>query len=549
MRTHSDMTPIQKFDVVVVGAGFAGMYALHYLRNLGFSVRVLEIAKDVGGTWYWNRYPGARCDVASLEYSYQFSEELQQQWHWSEKYAVQAEILEYANHVADRFDLRRDIQFNTHVNAMHFIAANVSANNRGNDGDSWRITTDNGEVFQAQFCIMATGCLSSINIPDFPGLDEFEGPLLHTGKWSHQGVDFVGKRVGMIGTGSSAIQIAPLIAAQADSLTIFQRTASYSIPAHNASMDPDHERTIKADYSRFREQNSQRYAALDNNPNSVSALEVPAAERESSYQQRWDAGGLPFLASFNDLATSLEANKTAAEFIRNKIRGIVKDPIVAELLCPQTVMGCKRLCVDSDYYQTFNRDNVSLVDVNACPIEGITGAGIKTAEKEYEFDILIMATGFDAMTGALLGIDIRGRQGLSLREKWQHGPKNYLGLAVHGFPNFFTITGPGSPSVLANMIVAIEQHVEWIGDCLQHLRENSVATIEASSKAETRWVRLVNKIANRTLFPSGCNSWYTGANIPGKPRIFMPYLGYPSYVEKCEQVANSGYRGFELRRL
>ena len=549
MRTHSDMTPIQKFDGVVVGAGFAGMYALHYLRNLGFSVRVLEIAKDVGWTWYWNRYPGARCDVASLEYSYQFSEELQQQWHWSEKYAVQAEILEYANHVADRFDLRRDIQFNTHVNAMHFIAANVSANNRGNDGDSWRITTDNGEVFQAQFCIMATGCLSSINIPDFPGLDEFEGPLLHTGKWSHQDVDFVGKRVGMIGTGSSAIQIAPLIAAQADSLTIFQRTASYSIPAHNASMDADHERTIKADYSRFREQNSQRYAALDNNPNSVSALEVPAAERESSYQQRWDAGGLPFLASFNDLATSLEANKTAAEFIRNKIRGIVKDPIVAELLCPQTVMGCKRLCVDSDYYQTFNRDNVSLVDVNACPIEGITGAGIKTAEKEYEFDILIMATGFDAMTGALLGIDIRGRQGLSLREKWQHGPKNYLGLAVHGFPNFFTITGPGSPSVLANMIVAIEQHVEWIGDCLQHLRENSVATIEASSKAETRWVRLVNKIANRTLFPSGCNSWYTGANIPGKPRIFMPYLGYPSYVEKCEQVANSGYRGFELRRL
>ena len=549
MRTHSDMTPIQKFDVVVVGAGFAGMYALHYLRNLGFSVRVLEIAKDVGGTWYWNRYPGARCDVASLEYSYQFSEELQQQWHWSEKYAAQAEILEYANHVADRFDLHRDIQFNTHVNAMHFIAANVSANNRGNDGDSWRITTDNGEVFQAQFCIMATGCLSSINIPDFPGLDEFEGPLLHTGKWSHQDVDFVGKRVGMIGTGSSAIQIAPLIAAQAHSLTIFQRTASYSIPAHNASMDADHERTIKADYSRFREQNSQRYAALDNNPNPVSALEVPAAERESSYQQRWDAGGLPVLASFNDLATSLEANKTAAEFIRNKIRGIVKDPIVAELLCPQTVMGCKRLCVDSDYYQTFNRDNVSLVDVNACPIEGITGAGIKTAEKEYEFDILIMATGFDAMTGALLGIDIRGRQGLSLREKWQHGPKNYLGLAVHGFPNFFTITGPGSPSVLANMIVAIEQHVEWIGDCLQHLRENSVATIEASSKAETRWVRLVNKIANRTLFPSGCNSWYTGANIPGKPRIFMPYLGYPSYVEKCEQVANSGYRGFELRRL
>ncbi|MFP6825916.1 MAG: NAD(P)/FAD-dependent oxidoreductase [Pseudohongiellaceae bacterium] len=543
------MSPIQKFDVVVVGAGFAGMYALHYLRKLGFAVRVLEIAKDVGGTWYWNRYPGARCDVASLEYSYQFSEELQQQWHWSEKYAAQAEILEYANHVADRFDLRRDIQFNTHVSAMHFSAANPSASNQGGSGVGWRITTDNGEIFQAQFCIMATGCLSSNNIPDFPGLDDYQGLLLHTGQWPHQEVDFAAKRVGMIGTGSSAIQIAPLIAAEADSLMIFQRTASYSIPAHNASMDADHERTIKADYARFREQNSQRYAALNNNPNSVPALEVSAAERESNYQQRWEAGGLPFLASFSDLATSLEANKTAAEFVRNKIRGIVKDPIVAELLCPQTVMGCKRLCVDSDYYQTFNRDNVSLIDVNACPIERITSAGIKTANQEYEFDVLIMATGFDAMTGALLRIDIRGRDGLSLRKKWRDGPKNYLGLTVNRFPNFFTITGPGSPSVLANMIVAIEQHVEWIGDCLQHLRANSVSTIEASSKAEDHWVRLVNKIANKTLFPSGCNSWYTGANIPGKPRIFMPYLGYPSYVEKCEQVASTGYRGFELGSL
>ncbi|HIA59315.1 MAG TPA: NAD(P)/FAD-dependent oxidoreductase [Gammaproteobacteria bacterium] len=543
------MSPIQKFDVVVVGAGFAGMYALHYLRKLGFAVRVLEIAKDVGGTWYWNRYPGARCDVASLEYSYQFSEELQQQWHWSEKYAAQAEILEYANHVADRFDLRRDIQFNTHVSAMHFSAANPSASNQGGGGVGWRITTDNGEIFQAQFCIMATGCLSSNNIPDFPGLDDYQGLLLHTGQWPHQEVDFAAKRVGMIGTGSSAIQIAPLIAAEADSLMIFQRTASYSIPAHNASMDADHERTIKADYARFREQNSQRYAALNNNPNSVPALEVSAAERESNYQQRWEAGGLPFLASFSDLATSLEANKTAAEFVRNKIRGIVKDPIVAELLCPQTVMGCKRLCVDSDYYQTFNRDNVSLIDVNACPIERITSAGIKTANQEYVFDVLIMATGFDAMTGALLRIDIRGRDGLSLRKKWRDGPKNYLGLTANGFPNFFTITGPGSPSVLANMIVAIEQHVEWIGDCLQHLRANSVSTIEASSKAEDHWVRLVNKIANKTLFPSGCNSWYTGANIPGKPRIFMPYLGYPSYVEKCEQVASTGYRGFELGSL
>ena len=541
------MTPLHKFDVIVVGAGFAGMYALHYLRTLGFSVRVLEIADGVGGTWYWNRYPGARCDVDSLEYSYQFSEELQQQWHWSEKYAPQTEILQYANHVADRFDLRRDIQFNTRVLSMHFVDKKAGGQNLQKvKSGTWQITTDQGELIQARFCIMATGCLSRDNIPDFPGLGDFEGPVLHTGKWPHRDVDFAGKRVGMIGTGSSAIQAGPPIAAQANALMIFQRTASFSIPAHNAAMDPAYEADIKAGYARFRAQNSQRYAALNNNANSVSALEVSAEERESIYQQRWEAGGLPFLASFNDLSTNLEANRTAADFVCRKIRAIVKDPVVAELLCPQTVLGCKRLCVDTDYYQTFNRDNVSLIDVNASPIERITATGLKTADQEYEFDVLIMATGFDAITGALLSIDIRGRGGLSLQEKWAEGPKNYLGLTVNGFPNFFTITGPGSPSVLANMIVAIEQHVEWIGDCLQYLRENSISTIEASGGAETRWVRLVNKIANQTLFPSGCNSWYTGANIPGKPRIFMPYLGYPSYVEKCELVASAGYRGFEL---
>ncbi len=517
------------------------MYALHYLRELGFSVRVLETANDVGGTWYWNRYPGARCDVNSLEYSYQFSKALQQQWSWSERYATQAEILKYANHVADRFDLRRDIQFNTRMLSMHYIATSSSQKS-----DTWKIRNDQNEIFYAQFCVMATGCLSSSNIPNFPGLDDFKGQILHTARWPHKEIDFSGKRVGMIGTGSSAIQATPLIAAQAQSLTIFQRTASYSIPAHNAPMDPAYESRIKADYGGFRAQNSRRYAALNNKPNPESALDVSPAARESSYQQRWQEGGLAFLASFNDLSTSLKANTTAAEFVRRKIRGIVKDPAVAELLCPQTILGCKRLCVDTDYYQSFNRDNVSLVDVNVTAIEAITTAGVRTEAQEYQFDTLIMATGFDAMTGALLSIDIRGRDDRSLQDKWRHGPKNYLGLTVNGFPNFFTITGPGSPSVLANMIVAIEQHVEWIGACLQQLRENSISTIEASSDAETEWFNLVNAIAYQTLFADGCNSWYTGANIPGKPRIFMPYLGYPSYVEKCEQVASAGYRGFDL---
>jgi cyclohexanone monooxygenase len=353
--------------------------------------------------------------------------------------------------------------------------------------------------------------------------------------------------VAIIGTGSSAIQAIPLIAEQADSLTVFQRTASFSIPAHNAVMDKQHEKSIKQHYAEFRAQNSQRYAALNNHPNSVSALELEETERDAVYQARWEDGGLPFLAAFNDLGTSVNANRTAAEFVNRKIREIVEDLKTADLLCPRTVLGCKRLCVDTDYYQTFNRDNVSLVDVSAAPIERILPDGLLTSDQKYQFDSLILATGFDAMTGALLAIDIRGRAGKSLQEKWQDGPANYLGLTVNGFPNFFTITGPGSPSVLANMIVAIEQHVEWIADLLCYLRGNSRQVVEASEAAEHRWVRLVNRIADQTLFPNGCDSWYTGANIPGKPRIFMPYLGYPSYVQKCNDIAANNYKGFEIR--
>jgi cation diffusion facilitator CzcD-associated flavoprotein CzcO len=492
---------MQKFDVVVVGAGFAGMYALHKLRELGFTVKVVEAGDGVGGTWFWNRYPGARCDVHSLEYSYQFSEELQQEWSWSEKYAPQPEILDYANHVADRFDLRRDIQFSTRVISMVL-----------QESSRWILTTHSEEKLEAQFCIMATGCLSKFNIPKFEGLENYTGEVLHTGDWPKHEVDFEGKDVGIIGTGSSAIQAIPLIAEKAKSLTVFQRTASYSIPAHNSATDKEYEESIKTDYAEFRRSNSLRYAALNNNPNPVSALELESDERHAYYQSRWN----------------------------------VEDQAVAQLLCPQTVLGCKRLCVDTNYYRTFNRDNVKLVDIGEAGIDKISEQGVIAKGKEFSFDTLIFATGFDAMTGALLDIDIRGSNGLSLREKWQDGPKNYLGLTISGFPNLFTITGPGSPSVLANMIVAIEQHVEWIASCLSYLRDNSKQRIEAEVTAEESWIELVNGIAETTIYSSGCNSWYTGANIPGKPRIFMPYLGYPSYVEKCESVAEQGYSGFKI---
>lgn len=527
---------MKNYDVAIVGAGFAGLYALHKLRSLGFLVRVFETGDGVGGTWYWNRYPGARCDVNSLEYSYQFSAALQQEWSWSEKYAPQPEILDYANHVADRFELRKDIQFNTRVIALLFDAKK----------GTWLGETEDGDKFSAQFCVMATGCLSKENFPSFDGLEDFTGAVLHTGKWPHSPVEMQGKNVGIIGTGSSAIQAIPLLAEQVEVLTVFQRTASYSIPAHNAAMDKAHERFIKDIYPEFRARNSQRYAALDNHPNQISALELDAADRTAIYEARWEDGGLPFLASFNDLGSNLEANQTAADFVNAKIREIVTDPLIAERLCPKTVLGCKRLCVDTDYYQTFNRDNVTLVDVSAAPIEKITAQGLRTSEKDYSFDTLILATGFDAMTGALLAIDIQGRDGIALKEKWQDGPTNFLGLTVNGFPNLFTITGPGSPSVLVNMIVAIEQHVDWVAELLTYLATNNKRTAEASATAEREWVELVNEIASHTLFPKGCNSWYTGANIPGKPRIFMPFLGYPAYVEKCNAIAAAGYPGFEL---
>ena len=527
---------VSEVDAVIVWAGFGGLYMLHRLRGLGFSAVVLEAGGGVGGTWYWNRYPGARCDVESIQYSYQFSEELQQDWEWSERYAAQPEILRYAEHVAERFDLYRDIRFDTRVKSARFDEA----------GRRWAVETDTGDRLAATWCVMATGCLSASNIPAFEGRDSFSGATYHTGHWPHEDVDFSVLRVGVIGTGSSAIQSIPIIAEQAAQLTVFQRTPNYAIPAHNAPWDPEVLRQAKAGYPEMRARAKRTPNGIAFRLNPQSALEATPEERRREYEARWREGGLTFLGAYGDLILNPEANATAAEFVREKIRAIVTDPEMAAALSPSNIIGCKRLCVDTGYYQTFNRPNVALVDINKAPIERITADGVRAGGVDHAFDALVFATGFDAMTGALLKIDIRGAGGRPLRYKWDGGPRTYLGLATAGFPNLFMITGPGSPSVLTNMLPSIEQHVDWIADCLAHMRANGIARVEAEAAAEDDWVAHVNEVAGFSL-RSTCSSWYVGANVPGKPRVFMPYIGgFPAYVDRCDAVAANGYQGFAL---
>ena len=525
------------FDAVIVGAGFAGLYMLHRLRGLGFSARVYEAGSGVGGTWYWNRYPGARCDVESLEYSYSFSKELEQEWQWTERYATQPEILRYLNHVADRFDLKRDIQLDARVTAATFDETT----------ERWNLQTDGGERISAQFCIMATGCLSAAKIPDFKGRDTFQGETYHTGHWPHEGVDFTGQRVAVIGTGSSGIQSIPMIAQQASHLFVFQRTPNFSVPANNWPLSLETTQDWKENSGEYRHQARTGSFGMLFEQNEKLALEVPAEERRREYQKRWQRGGVCLLGSFADLIVDKEANDTAAEFVHSKIREIVRDPAVAEKLLPRDhPFATKRLCVDTGYYATFNRDNVTLIDLRATPIAEITATGLRTSDAEYTVDSIVFATGFDAMTGALSNIRIRGRAGLTLNQKWSDGPRTYLGLMVAGFPNLFTITGPGSPSVLSNMAVSIEQHVDWIAECLAYLRQRDLASIEATVDAENAWVEHVNEVGNTTLFPLA-NSWYMGSNIPGKPRVFMPYIGGVGvYRQKCDEVASAGYEGFTL---
>ena len=526
-----------RVDAVIVGAGFAGMYMLHRLRQLGLRARVFEAGGDVGGTWYWNRYPGARCDIESMQYSYSFDEALQQEWRWTERFAAQPEILSYAGHVADRFDLRRDIQFETRVTRAAFDEAT----------DSWLIETDRNDRVRASFCIMATGCLSSGRVPAIPGLDSFKGPAYHTGRWPHETVDLTGRRVAVIGTGSSGIQSVPVIAEQASRLFVFQRTPNYSVPSRNGPMTPDYEQEWKSDYANRRAIARLEKGGTIYDVNAKSAMEATPEEREREYADRWEQGGIRFMSAYNDLALNAASNETAAEFVRNRIRAVVKDPNTAELLAPKTYpIGTKRICVDTEYFETFNRDNVTLIDLHATPIEAIIPDGVRTSAAEYKVDCIVFATGFDAMTGALTKIAITGRGGLPLADKWAAGPRTYLGLMTAEFPNLFTITGPGSPSVLSNMIVSIEQHVDWIADCVAHLRANGIAAIEADPAAEQAWVAHVNEVAYQTLYPQA-NSWYMGANIEGKPRVFMPYIGgVGAYRQKCDEVAANGYEGFRL---
>src|ERR1700680_1541498 len=499
LQAASNKSKPEAYDVVVVGAGFAGMYMLHRLRGQGLSVRVYEQGGDVGGTWYWNRYPGARCDVESMQYSYSFSDELQQDWDWSERYAPQPEILRYANHVADRFNLRSDIQLNTRVDSAVF----------DEDTNSWSVTTSDGNTATARYVVLATGCLSNARMPDIKGLSGFKGKVYHTGHWPHEPVDFTGLRVAVIGTGSSGIQSVPVIAEQASHLTVFQRTANFSIPARNAPLTEEERQAFRAKYPEIRRfaREEARNGIYTDMPDR-GALDDGDNERRARYESRWTRGGLTFMSVYNNLAPDKAANDTAADFVREKISDIVKDPATAKLLQPNNhPIGSKRICVDSDYFATFNRPNVTLVDIRSNPIEEILPNGVRTAAKDYGVDALVLATGFDAMTGSVAKIDIRGRNGQTLNQKWAEGPKTYLGLMSAGFPNLFIITGPGSPSVISTIIVSIEQHVDWIADCIATMRDRGFKTMEAEPQAEDSWVAHVNEVAHATLYPQA-NSWY-----------------------------------------
>ncbi|MEU0089891.1 NAD(P)/FAD-dependent oxidoreductase [Kribbella sp. NPDC006257] len=527
----------QSYDVVVVGAGFAGLYALHKFRDqLGLSVAVVELAGDVGGTWYWNRYPGARCDIESFNYSYSFSEELQQEWVWSERFAGQPEILRYLNHVAARFDLRRDIRFGTRVESATF------------ENDGWTIGTSDGATLRAQFLVSGVGNQSLAKQPDFVGLDDFAGDVYYTSAWPHEGVDFTGKRVAVIGTGASGTQVIPVVAEQAAHLTVFQRTPNYAMPIGNGPLDYELQSQLKSNYAALRARSRSSFSGIPYTQAQPSAVAVSPAERRATFEARWSQGGFKlFLDSYQDLFFDPAASEAVAEFIREKIGERVDDPEVAALLTPTDhLFGTKRPPLETNYYEAFNRPNVTLVDLHKNALQRFTSTGIQTEQGSYEFDAVVLAIGFDAISGPLQQLGIRGREGRALTEHWVEGPRTYLGLGVHGFPNLFLITGPQSPAVLYNGPLAIEDHVDWIADSIEHLRANGLRTIEATAEAESDWIEQTLAIADQTLLPR-TDSWYMGANIPGKPRVCMVYLGgAPQYREVCAQVADDNYRGFQL---
>jgi cation diffusion facilitator CzcD-associated flavoprotein CzcO len=529
--------PTVTLDAVVVGAGFAGLYALHKLRSQGLSVRVFEAAPDVGGTWYFNRYPGARCDVESVDYCYSFSDALQQEWNWTEKYATQPEILRYLNWVADKLDLRKDITVNARVTSAVLDEQTLR----------WTVTTETGEAVTAQFCLMATGPLSAAITPKFNGLETFGGEVYHTAHWPHEYVDFTGKRVAVIGTGSSGIQSIPIIAEDAHQLYVFQRTPNYSVPAGNKPLTDEDMAEIKATYDERRRLSWRSGGGSPHLAHPSRTMEVSPEERRLAFEKRWQLGGVLFSKTFPDQMVDAAANDEARKFYEQKVRALIDEPEVADLLIPDDhPIGTKRICTDTHYFETYNRPNVELISVRKTPIESIDATGINTTDTHYDLDIIVLATGFDAMTGALAKIDIVGRGGQLLRDDWKHGPRTYLGLGVDGFPNLFVVSGPGAPAVLANMVLHAEAHVNWIADCISHLDEHGYTGIEADVDAVNLWIAECAARAEDTLFPKA-DSWYMGANVPGKPRVFMLFVsGFAVYNDICAGVAEAGYAGFDL---
>jgi len=522
----------EELDVIIVGAGFSGLYMLYKMRKMNLKALIIERASDAGGTWFWNRYPGARCDIESIEYSYSFSDELQQEWNWSNRYSDQSEILDYINYVVKKFNLKENIVFNTSVKSATF----------DENLKNWIVETDS-KSYSSKFCVMATGTLSSIKQPNFDGLETFKGDWYVTGEWPHEKLDFTSKKVAIIGTGSSAVQSIPVIAEEAKNLTVFQRSPNYTIPANNRPLTEKELSNAKSSYDQIREKAKYTRAGIGYNQfEERKLLDLSSEEIKKELNNRWKIGGQEiFTAGFTDVGVNVEANKIVADFVKSKIKEIVKDPNVAELLSPEDAIGCKRLCADTNYFETYNRENVELIDLNSNPINSITENGILTKNKEFKFDTIIFATGFDAMTGALQAIDITGKNGKKLKQVWKDGPKSFLGLLINGFPNLFTVTGPGSPSVLTNMMVAIEQHVEWISDCINFLSKSNLNEVEADELFQIEWMDHIEEVAKNTLRYT-CNSWYVGANVPGKKRVFMPYAGgFGKYREKCDEIAENNY--------
>lgn len=531
------MPKTPELDAVVIGAGFAGMYALHSLREQGFTVRAFESGQGVGGTWYWNRYPGARCDVESLEYQYRFCPELGQEWTWTERYATQPEILAYAEWVADRLDLRPLISFNEAVTAAKF----------DEDNHLWEITTAEGTTVTARFFVAGSGSISATQLPDYEGVHDYAGEVYHTGRWPQEEVDFSGKRVAVIGVGSSGVQVIPELAKQAEELVVFQRTAAYTIPARNRPLYADeisnarrHYKTImenvRASYS-----GTQTFTAAQTIKESAKESVIPILERN------WKLGGNLFVSAFPDMNSDIDSNNLVADFVRGKLNEIVEDPEMARKLTPTTYpIGSKRIITDTDYWATFNRPNVGLVHLPEEPIQRFTTHGIETSEKHYEFDAIVFATGYDNLTGALTRIDLQGRNGQTIKQSWADGVHTYLGIMVSGFPNLFMITGPQSPSVIVNMFSAIEQHVDWLTEAMVTMRDDGQTLIDPTPESEQWWGEQVETAFGYTLYPYA-ESWYRGANVPGKKKQPLMFVGGLNvYRELCDDVARDNYRGFEL---